>query len=77
VFVRGSDRGNRILDGKPESKRPLGRLCSRWRHDAEIDLKEMGCKGVDLIDPAEDRGHWWSLVDTVVNFVLFEVLEIS
>jgi hypothetical protein len=45
----------RILAGKPEGKRPLGRSTRRWVDNIEIDLRETGWDGVDWIDLAQDR----------------------
>jgi hypothetical protein len=51
----------RILVGKPEGKRPLGRP-RRWWVDGEI-----GCCGIDWIDLAQDRDQWRALVNTIMN----------
>jgi hypothetical protein len=56
-----------ILVGKPEGKRPLGRPRRRWVDNIEIDLREVGCDGMDWIDLAQDRDQWRSLVNTVIN----------
>jgi hypothetical protein len=56
----------RILVGKPEGKRPLGRPRRRWVHNIKIDLREIGWDAVDLVDLAQDRDRWRSLVDTVM-----------
>jgi hypothetical protein len=55
---------NRILVGKPEGKRPLGRPRRRWVDSIEMDLKEIGWDGVDWIDMAQDRDQWRALVNT-------------
>jgi hypothetical protein len=57
----------RILMGKPESKRPLGRLRHRWVDNVEIDLREIGRDGMVWIDLAQDRNQWRALVNTVLN----------
>jgi hypothetical protein len=57
----------RILVGKPEGKRPLGRPRRRWEHNIKMDLREMGCGGMDWIDLAQDRDQWRALVKTVLN----------
>jgi hypothetical protein len=57
----------RILEGKPEGKRPLGRPRRRWVDNIKMDLRERGCDGVDWIDMAQDRDHWRALVNTVLN----------
>jgi hypothetical protein len=45
----------RILVGKPEEKRPLGRPRNRWLDNIKIDLRELGWGGMDWIDVAQDR----------------------
>jgi hypothetical protein len=57
----------RILVGKPEGKRPLGRPIHRWEDNIKIDLREIGWSGMDWIDLAEDRDQWRALVNTVMN----------
>jgi hypothetical protein len=58
----------RILVGKPEGKRPLGRPRIRWVENNKIYLREIGWDGMDRIDLAQDRDQWRSLVNTVMNF---------
>jgi len=48
----------RILMGKPEGKRPLGRPRRRWEDNIKMDLLEVGCEGVDWIELAQDRDRW-------------------
>jgi hypothetical protein len=55
----------RILVGKPEGKRPLGRPRRRWVDNIEMDLREIGWDGMDWIDLAQDRDR--ALVNTVMN----------
>jgi hypothetical protein len=58
----------RILVGKPEGKRPLGRLRHRWEDGIKVDLKEMvGGGGVEWIHLAQDRDRWQALVNAVMN----------
>jgi hypothetical protein len=57
----------RILVGKPEGKRPLGRPRRRSVDNIKIDLREIGWDGVDCIDLAQDRDQWRSLMNTVMN----------
>jgi hypothetical protein len=57
----------RILVGKPEGKRPLGRPRRRWEDNIRIDLIEIGWGGMDWIDLAQDRDQWWAIVNTVMN----------
>jgi hypothetical protein len=64
----GERRGAyRALVGKPVGRRPLGRPRRRWVDNIKIDLREVGCGGVDWIDLAQDRDRWRVLVYTVRN----------
>jgi hypothetical protein len=58
----------KILVGKPEGKRPLGRPRSRWEGNIRTVLKGTGWEGVDWIHLAQDRVQWRTLVDPVMNF---------
>ena len=57
----------RVLVGKPEGKRPLGRPRSRLVDIIRMDLQEVGCGHVDWIGLAQDRDRWRKLVNTVMN----------
>jgi hypothetical protein len=57
----------RILVGKPEGKRPLGRPNRRWVDNIESNLREIGWDGMDFIDLAQDRDQWRALVSNVIN----------
>jgi hypothetical protein len=57
----------RILVGKPEGKRPLGRPRRRWEDNIRMNLREIGWGGIDWIDLIQDRDHWRALVNTVMN----------
>jgi hypothetical protein len=57
----------RILVGKPEEKRPLGRPRRRWEDNIIMDVREIGWGGMDWIDLAQDRDQWRALVNTVMN----------
>ena len=57
----------RILVGKPEGKRPLGKPRCRWKDNIKMDLQEVGCGSVDWIDLAQDRDRWRALVNAVMN----------
>jgi len=46
----------RVLVGKPERKRPLGRPRHRWEDNIKIDHQEVGCGGMDWIELAQDGG---------------------
>ena len=57
----------RVLVGKPEGKRPLGRPRHRWVDNIRMDLLEVGCRYMDWIGLAQDRDRWWTLVSAVMN----------
>jgi hypothetical protein len=57
----------KILMGKPEGKRRLGRPRQKWVDNIQMDLREIGSGGMDSIDVAQDRDQWRSLVNTVMN----------
>jgi hypothetical protein len=68
VALLGEGRGvYRVLVGKPEGKRPLGRPRHRWEDNIKMDLQEMGCGCVDWIGLAQDRERWWALVSALMN----------
>jgi len=58
----------RVLVGKAEGKRPLGRPRRRWKDDIKMDLQEVGCGGMDWIELAQDRERRPELVNAVTNF---------
>jgi hypothetical protein len=57
----------RILVGKPEGKRPLGRRKHRWVDNIKIDPREIGWDGMDWVHLAQDRDQWRALVNTAMN----------
>jgi len=57
----------RVLVGKPEGKRPLGRLRRRWEDNIKMDLQEVGCGGMDWIELAQEWDRWRALVNAVMN----------
>jgi hypothetical protein len=57
----------RLLVGKPEGKRPLGRPRRRWEDNIRMDLGEVGWGAVDWIGLAQDRDRWRALVNSVLN----------
>ena len=65
----GEDRGvHRVLVGKPEKKRPLGRPRRRWEDNIKMDLQEVGGGREDWMQLAQDRDRCWALVGTVRDF---------
>jgi hypothetical protein len=65
----GEERGvYRVLVGKPEGKRPLGRPRGRWEDDIKMDFQECGGGCEDWMELAQDRERWRALVSTVKNF---------
>jgi hypothetical protein len=57
----------RVMVGKPEEKRPLGRPRRRWEDNIKMDLQEVCWGGMDWIDMAQDRDSWRALVNAVMN----------
>ena len=57
----------RVLVGKPEGKRPLGRPRRRWEDNIKVDLQAVGCGVMVWIEMAQDRGRWRALVNAVMN----------
>jgi hypothetical protein len=65
--MREERNSYRILAGKQEGKRPLGRPRRRCVDNIKMDLREIGLDGVDWMDMAQDRDQWRALVNTVLN----------
>ena len=57
----------RVLAGKPEGKRPLGRRRRRWDDNIKMDLQEVGCEVMDWIELAQDRDSWRTILNAVMN----------
>jgi len=57
----------RVLVGKPEGKRPLGKSRCRWEDNTETDLQEVRWGGMDCIDLAQNRDRWRALVNTATK----------
>ena len=57
----------RLLVGKPEGKKPIGRPRLGWEDNIKMDLQEVGCWGMDWIDLTQDRVRWWALVNVEMN----------
>jgi hypothetical protein len=60
----------KVLVGKPEGKRPLGRPRRRWEDGIRMDLREIGLGGVDWIRLAQDRDRWQAIVSAVMNLLV-------
>jgi hypothetical protein len=58
---------HRVLVGKPEEKRPLGRPRRRWEDNIKMDVQELGGGRGDWMELAQDRDGWRTLVSTVKN----------
>jgi len=68
VARKGEERGAyRVLVGKPEGKRRLGRPRCGWVDNIRMDLQEVGCGYVDWFGLAQDRDRWRKLVSAVMN----------
>jgi len=68
VARMGEERGaNRVLVGKPEGKRPLGRPRRRWVDNIRTDFQEVGCGYMDWIGLDQYRDSWRTLVSAVMN----------
>ena len=59
---------HKVLVGKPEGKRPLGRPRRRWEDNIKMDLQEVGRGSGEWMELAQDRERWRALVSTVMNF---------
>jgi hypothetical protein len=69
VARMGEGRGvNRVLVGKHEGKRPMGRPRLRWEDNIKTDLQEVGGGCCDWMELAQDKDRWRALVSTVMNF---------
>jgi hypothetical protein len=66
VYIWARNR-YRVLMGKPDGKRPLGRPRRRYEYNIKINVKEIGRVGADWINLAEDRNNWRVLGSTVSN----------
>jgi hypothetical protein len=66
--VDGEGRGvYKVLVGKPEGKRPLGRPKRRWEDNIKMGLQKVGSGRMDWIELAQDRDKWRALVNVVIN----------
>jgi hypothetical protein len=67
VYIQYVEGVYRVLVGKPEVRRPLGRPKCRWVDNIMTDLQEVGCRYMDWIGLAQDRERWRTLVSAVMN----------
>jgi hypothetical protein len=68
VARMGEGRGaDRVLVGRPEGKRPLGRARRRWEDNIKLDIWEIGIDGANWIQLTQDRVQWWAFVNTVMS----------
>jgi hypothetical protein len=71
----GEGRGMyRVLVGKPEGKRPLGRPKHRWEDNIKMDLQEVGWGSMDSIEVAKGRDRWQALVNAVMNLWVPQIM---
>jgi hypothetical protein len=78
VARMGEGRGvYRVLVGRPEGERSLGRPRHRWDDNIKMDLREIGIDGANWIQVAQDRVQWRAFVDTVMNLrvIFFDKLS--
>ena len=76
VARMGKGRGvHRVLVGKPEGKRPLGRPRRRWEDNFKMDLQELGGSCGDWMELAQDRGRWRELVSTMMKLRVQKCVE--
>ena len=68
---------HRVLVGKPEGKRPLGRPRRRWEDNIKMDVQEVGGSCGDWMELAQDRDRWWAHVGTVRNLRVPKMRGIS
>ena len=67
----------RVLVGKSEGKRPLGRPGRRWEDNIKMDPQEVGGGCEDWMELVQDRVRWWALVSTVMNLRVPKMRGIS
>ncbi|KAJ4445072.1 hypothetical protein ANN_06871 [Periplaneta americana] len=65
----------RVLVGRPEGKRPLGRPRRRWEDNIKMDLREVGYDDRDWINLAQDRDRWWAYVRAAMNLRVVVITE--
>ena len=78
MALMGEGRGvHRVLVGKPEGKRTLGRQRRRWKDNIKMDLQEVGGSCGDWMELAQGRDKWRALVSTVMNLRVPKMRGIS
>ena len=75
--IRGRKGASRVLMGKSDIKRPLGRPKSRWEDHIKVDLQEVGYGGMDRIDLAQDRDRQRARIKAVMKFWSHKMSGIS
>ena len=63
--------------GKPEGKRPLGRVRRKWEDNIKMDLQEVGLGAMDRIDLAQDTDRWRALVNALITFRFHKMRGVS
>jgi len=63
----GVEKCIQCFGGENKGKRPLGRPRRRWEDNIKMDLHELGCRGMDWIELAQERDRWRALVNAVMN----------
>ena len=66
----------KILTGKPTGKRSLGRPRRKWKDNIRMDLEEIGISAGNLVDSAQDRNYWRSLVNAAFNLRVPEAMKL-
>ena len=66
-----------VMAEKPEGKRPLGRPRRRWEDNIKMAPQELGCRGMDWIELAQDRDRWRAVVNAVTNLRVPKMRGIS
>jgi len=69
-MYQGPHNAYRVVGGKRDRKKQLGRPTCRWEDNITMHLEEAGWEGVDWIHMAQDGGKWKDLVNMVVNFLV-------
>jgi hypothetical protein len=65
--IEGNINAYKTLMRKPEGKKPLGKPKIKWEYNIKMDLREIGCEGVDWMHLAQDRDQCRRLVNTVMK----------